>query len=109
MCDPREIRVENQDIAFVILIDEEPNGPIQSRGRIGGQEERSKRGIAKDNTSFLSRLIVSGMEYALFTRTIPSSSAARIATGEINTNANSAADRMLRVSMGCLLFGPRHP
>jgi hypothetical protein len=44
------------------------------------------------------------MEYALFTRTIPSSSAARVATGEINTNANNAADRMLRVSMGCLLF-----
>src|SRR6516225_8241267 len=56
-------------------------------------------------TSFLSRLIVSGVEYALFMRTIPSSSAAPVATGDINTNANSAADRMLRVSMAASFLG----
>src|SRR5262249_42061831 len=50
------------------------------------------------------RLIVSGMEYALLTRTMPSFSAARAITGEVNTKAKRAADRMRRASMKASFF-----
>jgi hypothetical protein len=55
-------------------------------------------------TSFFKRFIVSGMEYALLMRTMPSFSAARAVTGEVNAKAKRAADRMRRASMEASFF-----
>jgi hypothetical protein len=56
-------------------------------------------------TSFFKRLIVSGIEYALLMRTMPSSPAALAAPDgkNIRANANSATQQMLRITMDLLL------
>src|SRR6185503_16295876 len=56
-------------------------------------------------TSFFKRLIVSGMEYALLIRTMPSSPAALAAPDgdNIRAKANNAAEQMIRINMDLLL------
>jgi hypothetical protein len=57
-------------------------------------------------TSFLMRLMVSGMEYALLMRTMPSSLAALAALdgNNIRANANSTTEQMFRMNINVLLW-----
>ena len=48
--DPFEIRVDDPNLALVVLGHEEANGPIEPGVRIGCEELDAKRRVAKDGT-----------------------------------------------------------